>query len=237
VQSSTLQCRVQLATPKQTPRAGPSQTQVARVPARHPSRVSARHPARVPARHPSRVPARHPRACPSQTPLAGPSQTPPRAIIHLSRTHSRTRQPTTPRDTHDTHGKPARAALRAIQARNEAHRTTTQRSQKEPIQNRKCGQKFGSLDAKNASEIIASRARLVLPSGRGLCGAPGAWPGDLKRHGRRSVLRAGFTAVRRCRARTICTSHVARKAHATSPGSTPTKHNHKLNMHQVIDYC
>jgi len=203
---------------------------------------------------PARVPARHPRACPSQTPLAGPSQTPracpsltPRAgpsqtrreLSHTSHalTHARTRQPTTPRDTHYTHGKPARAALRTIQARNEAHRTTTQRSQKEPIQNRKCGQKFGSLDAKNASEIITSRARLVLPSGRGLCGAPGAWPGDLKRRGRRSVLCAGFTAVRRCRVRTICTSHVARKAHATPPRSTPTKHNHKLNMHQVIDYC
>jgi len=178
-----------------------------------------------------------PRVSQPDTPRGSQPDT-PRAITHLARTHSRTRQPTTPRDTHHTHGKPARAALRAIQARNEAHRTTTQRSQKEPIQNRKCGQKFGSFDAKNASEIITSRARVVLPSGRGLCGAPGAWPGDLKRRGRRSVL---------CVRASPPSAGVARELFAplTWPvkptlhhaRSTPTKHNHKLNMHQVIDYC
>jgi len=194
VQSSTLQCRVQLATPKQTPRAGPSQTQVAR--------VSARHPRACPSQTPFAGPSQTPRACPSLTPLTGPSQT-RRELSHTSHALTHARDNRRPPGTRTT-----RTASQHAQ-RSEPYKPETkpigpqQRSQKEPIQNRKCGQKFGSLDAKNASEIITSRARLVLPSGRGLCGAPGAWPGDLKRRGRRSVLCAGFTAVRRSRAREL----------------------------------
>jgi len=99
VQSSTLQCRVQLATPKQTPRAGPSQTQVARVPARHRSRGSQPDTPRVsqpdtgracPSQTPRTCPSQTPRACPSLTPRAGPSQT-RRELSHTSHalTHAR----------------------------------------------------------------------------------------------------------------------------------------------------
>jgi len=195
VQSSTLQCRVQLATPKQTPRAGPSQTQVAR--------VSARHPRAGPSQTPLAGPSQIPLAGPSQTPLAGPSQT-PRELSHTSHalTHAR-----------DNRRPPGTRTTRT--ASQHAQRSEPYKPETKPIGPQRSGAKRNRYRTenvvrnsavstqKNASEIITSRARLVLPSGCGLCGAPGAWPGDLKRRGRRSVLCAGFTAVRRSRAREL----------------------------------
>jgi len=179
-----------------------------------------------------------PRGSQPDTPRGSQPDT-PRAITHLARTHSRTRQPTTPRDTHQTYGKPARAALRAIQARNEAHRTTTQRSQKEPIQNRKCGQKFGSLDAKKR---IGKKSPLecdwfcrlgvasVVLRARGPVTSRGAAAGPFSV--RASPPSAGV--ARELFAPLTWPVKPTLHLHARS---TPTKHNHKLNMHQVIDYC